>query len=47
MGIHCTSDLGDLLTTGIDDITNAMNVPVSFHSWLRSIGVVFDSCIEG
>jgi len=47
MGIHGTPDLGDLLTARIDNITDATSIPVSFHGWLRSIGVAFKGCIKG
>jgi len=47
MGIHGTPDLGDLLTARIDYITDATNITLSSHSWLRSIGVVFEVCTKG
>jgi len=47
VGIHGTPDLGGLLTTRIDDVTDAANLSVPFHGGLRSIRVVLESRVEG
>ena len=46
MGFRSTSDLRGLLTTRVDDITDAANLSVPFHSGLRGIGVVLERRIE-
>lgn len=40
-------DFRKLLTARVHNITNATNLSTPFHSGLRSIGVVFEGCVEG
>lgn len=45
--VHGSPDLGILLVARINDVANATDVSMPFHSWLGGIGVVLHGCTKG